>query len=232
MKVSYQLVEKDYSTFLKQLYFHSNLVKQVALTVAIAGLLASVRAKGQPIIIIPFIVKFIGIGVLVYLLFVVIPYLLASARVNKTLLGKNISKSVTIENINEGVTIRMGHEYTIIKWPEIRTVGKVKDYLYTKLYDGRYYVVPLAYFSSSSESDKFANEINAGIINSPDNNKIKKLHNLYYWGLLGLIPNFGAIAGIILLIKGANVKDKKLMVIGISCVMLTVLFWVLVAILV
>jgi hypothetical protein len=49
---------------------------------------------------------------------------------------------------------------------------------------------------------------------------------LYYWGLLGLVPNFGAIGGLVLLIKGIfQYKDKKLILIGIADILFTIIFW-------
>lgn len=51
--------------------------------------------------------------------------------------------------------------------------------------------------------------------------------NLYYWGLLGLIPNFGFICGVILLIKGLfQYKDKKLVIIGIADMLFSCIFWI------
>ncbi len=51
--------------------------------------------------------------------------------------------------------------------------------------------------------------------------------SLYYWGLLGLIPNFGFIGGVILLIKGLfQYNDKKLVIIGIADMLFTFIFWI------
>lgn len=54
----------------------------------------------------------------------------------------------------------------------------------------------------------------------------KTPRRLYYWGLLGLIPNIGVISGLVLLIQGINqYKDRKLIVIGVSNILFTAIFW-------
>lgn len=56
-----------------------------------------------------------------------------------------------------------------------------------------------------------------------NSNNLKKL---YLWGLVGLIPNIGLIAGIILLWKGiAKYKDKTLVIIGLADIVFTFIFW-------
>jgi hypothetical protein len=57
----------------------------------------------------------------------------------------------------------------------------------------------------------------------PNNGK-----HLYKWGLLGILPNFGMIAGIILLIKGIfTYRNRTLVFIGIADILFTVGFWML-----
>jgi hypothetical protein len=63
-------------------------------------------------------------------------------------------------------------------------------------------------------------------MNSISNDQNKKLKRLYWWGLLGIIPNFGFVGGVVLLYKGLiTYKDKKLILIALGCVSFTPLFW-------
>lgn len=56
--------------------------------------------------------------------------------------------------------------------------------------------------------------------------KKKTPRSLYYWGLLGFVPNFGLIGGLVLLIKGIfQYKDKKLILIGVADIAFTFVFW-------
>ncbi|MFL9831651.1 hypothetical protein ABS764_12410 [Flavobacterium sp. ST-87] len=54
----------------------------------------------------------------------------------------------------------------------------------------------------------------------------QNVKRLYWWGLVGLMPNFGLIAGIILLWKGiVKYKDRTLIFIGSACIAFTFIFW-------
>jgi hypothetical protein len=56
--------------------------------------------------------------------------------------------------------------------------------------------------------------------------KRKRGKKLYAWGLLGLIPNVGVIAGLILFFRGIfQYKDKYLAIIGLSDILFTIVFW-------
>ncbi len=45
------------------------------------------------------------------------------------------------------------------------------------------------------------------------------------WGLLGIIPNVGAIAGVVLLILGIIYKSRKLIIIAVADILFTIVFW-------
>ena len=53
-----------------------------------------------------------------------------------------------------------------------------------------------------------------------DNNR-----RFYYWGLLGLIPGIGAIAGIVLIYKALIRKDRILAIIGFAGILVTIAFY-------
>ena len=48
---------------------------------------------------------------------------------------------------------------------------------------------------------------------------------LYKLGFVGLIPNFGLLAGIVLIVQGFIRKDNKMKVIGFAAILFTALFW-------
>ena len=48
---------------------------------------------------------------------------------------------------------------------------------------------------------------------------------LYKLGFVSLIPNFGLISGIILIVQGFIRKDNKMKIIGLAGVLFTPLFW-------
>lgn len=46
--------------------------------------------------------------------------------------------------------------------------------------------------------------------------------NVYFWGLLGLVPELGAIVGLILVVLGlVKLKDRVLVLIGLGCILFT-----------
>lgn len=49
--------------------------------------------------------------------------------------------------------------------------------------------------------------------------------SLYKLGFIGLIPNFGLIAGIVLIFQGFIRKDNKMKLIGLAGILFTPLFW-------
>ena len=55
---------------------------------------------------------------------------------------------------------------------------------------------------------------------------MKSSNKKYYWGLLGLLPGFGVIAGLVLIVRGSLFKDNKFLVIGCSAIISSVLIWV------
>jgi len=63
-------------------------------------------------------------------------------------------------------------------------------------------------------------------MNSINNDTKKDLKRLYWLGLLGFVPNIGFVGGLVFLYKGLiTYKDKKLILIGLGCVLFTPLFW-------
>jgi hypothetical protein len=48
---------------------------------------------------------------------------------------------------------------------------------------------------------------------------------LYKFGLLGLIPNFGLIAGTFLIVQGFIRRDQKMKMIGVAGILFTPFFW-------
>jgi hypothetical protein len=104
----------------------------------------------------------------------------------------------------------------------------VNGFLYVTLFTNKYYVIPTDAFPTENEAINFLGVLKNGILKVRGQSTERKIHNLYYWGLIGLIPNFGAVAGVILTVKGFNYKDKKLIAIGIACILFTVAFWTLI----
>ena len=70
-------------------------------------------------------------------------------------------------------------------------------------------------------TDNLENSVKQSVVtqNKPVNNG----KGQYWWGLLGLIPLFGAIVGIVLALLGIfRYKDKILVFIGTACILFTV----------
>ncbi|MFZ1801022.1 MAG: hypothetical protein WAU24_14235, partial [Chitinophagaceae bacterium] len=126
---------------------------------------------------------------------------------------------------DEGVNVFTNNENTFWRWETLHKSGIVDDYLFFTLFKNKLFIIPLKCFSSRVEAINFLRVIQNNILKYKGQSKPRKIRNLYYWGLVGILPNFGVVAGIILLVKGFQLKDKKLVLIGIADIHFTIIFW-------
>lgn len=56
----------------------------------------------------------------------------------------------------------------------------------------------------------------------------RKVRNFHFWGLLGIIPNIGLIAGIVILVKAFKYNKRSLYLVAIAGILFTPIFWIFV----
>jgi hypothetical protein len=111
------------------------------------------------------------------------------------------------------------------RWAEVKFVGAGGKYVFIFLIQGGVYLIPKSCFRSAEEMNHFVFILEAGM-EKVRGSKHRRGKKLYPWGFLGLIPNVGAIAGLVLFFRGVfQYKDKTLVIIGLSDILFTIVFW-------
>ena len=159
-------------------------------------------------------------------IFFALPYTFALIAMKKRLKSHPLSFAErTIIITEDGFTAISDKGTQTWAWATVRSAGMSDEYIYISVLKHGFYIIPIRFFSSKDEAVKFVKPITDHVVLTRAG-KPKSLRRLYYWGLLGFLPNFGAIAGLILLIKGIfQFKDLKLVLIGIADIAFTICFW-------
>src|SRR2546423_1202011 len=119
-------------------------------------------------------------------------------RLRKALVTKPITGLRTLKVQEDGISVISLNEDSFWRWETLKSTDLVNDFLYFTLFTNQYYLIPLNSFSSDNEAINFLGLLKNGIFKVRGQSVERKVHNLYYWGLIGFIPNFGLVAGVIL----------------------------------
>jgi hypothetical protein len=228
MQIKFQPGQEDYDIFLKRVYFEKDLGKRLFLLVIFSLYIGSFRQEGQPFELSGFIIKVSIAALIIFSIGGLIPFFISSMRLKKALKTRPVTELKTLTVQENGISVTSVNENSFWRWEALKTADMVNGFLYVTLFTGKLYLIPLTSFSSENESINFLGVLKNGIFKVRGKSRERKVRNLYYWGLIGFIPNFGAIAGVILTVKGFNYKDTKLIIIGIACILFTVLFWTII----
>ncbi len=225
MEVIIQKTKEDYQNFCKYYCFHRKL-NQKLFTILLIALIFS--ADKDSFVLTNYLIKFAIISTSLALVYFIIPYFISIFRLNKALKTKRYSLGKTkITTTDSGINIESESFKALWTWETIKFIEISTDYIFLPLQNNKSsLIIPKTFFHSESEANTFFETIQSELLKAKGLLKIKSGRHLYYWGLIGLLPNFGAIAGLILLYKGLfNYKDKKLVIIGIADILFTILFW-------
>ena len=228
MQIRFQSTQEDYNTFFKRFYFEKDLGKRLFLLVIFSLLIGNSRLEGRPFELSSFITKTLIAAIALFCIAALIPFLISKLRLKKALRTKPITEPKTLIVQQDGISVTSASETLFWRWEVVKKADMINGFLYVTLFTNKFYLIPLNAFSSENEAINLLGVLKNGIFKVRGQSRERKVHNLYYWGLIGFIPNFGAIAGVILAVKGFNYKDKKLIVIGIACILFTVLFWTII----
>ncbi|HLY70491.1 MAG TPA: hypothetical protein VKR53_12235 [Puia sp.] len=225
MQVEFQTTTEDYYKVLKLYFFKRNAAKRLILLAIIAIWLGFFRQVEKPFIISMFILQALSAAIVLIILFLLLPYLVAKIRLKRFIKSNFYSSAKTLVIDETGVRMISDIENNFWRWETLNKAEFLDDYLFISLFTNKYYVVPLSYFSNINEAINFLGIIKNNIQKVRGNSRQRKIRNLYYWGLIGFIPNFGVIAGIVILIKGFQFNKIKLMLVGIADILFTIFFW-------
>ncbi len=225
MGVTIQNTIADYHKFFRYYCFKRNLAQRLFIFFLLT-LFCSFPCKN--FILGDYLKKLAFNFIILNLFFFLIPYVITIILFKKNLFQKKILLGITkIITTDSGIKIESSDNYNkFCEWSEIKRVENSTEYIFLSFKIHRSILISKLYFNSENDATKFYEIINNEVLKSNAINKIKDGNHLYRFGLLGLIPNVGIIAGIVLLFKGLfTYKDKKLVVIGIADVLFTFIFW-------
>lgn len=225
MFVELQNSKDDFNHFLKSYFFKKDFTKRLLLLVIVSFIFGCGRETGQPFILSNFIVRTVIAALVLSIIVFVAPYIISLIKFKNSLKTKPLTQPQKITLTDEGVNVTTDNENNFWRWETVNKADIVNDYLFFTLFTKKIYIIPLRYFSSNNEAINFLGVIKSNITKFKGQSKPRKINNLYYWGLVGFVPNFGVIAGIVLIVKGFQYNEIKLMLVGVADILFTVLFW-------
>ena len=213
MQLEVVSTRQDHLRFIRYLHFGTSW-KRKSIIVILLSLFFSFPRRGvhfdMHIYSLHLLVLFVCLLVAVF----IIPYLsslLAFKRVFNSVHDNKLNQVYTIKQ--DGLEIQTGDELKIHRWDSLRGIYKTPEFVWFRMYMGRYCLVPLAAFTPETAATNFVDEA-ATKIALARGNKSSGRH-LYGFGFLGLIPLIGFFAGIVLFFKGiVQYKNKYLALIG------------------
>jgi hypothetical protein len=228
MQIEFQNSREDFEGFLKNYYLKRDLIRRLLMLVILSLFVAILRDSNQPFILLSFILKFFIAAIVLLLVFSLIPYAIARIKLQRTFRKELLTHFQTITLKDDGIYITTKNENLFWRWETLNKADIVDEYLFFNLFTGKFYMIPVKRFRSNNEAINFLGIIRNNILKVKGESEPRKIRNLYYWGLVGFMPNFGVIAGIILIIRGFKYNNTNLVLIGSADVLFTVIFWTLI----
>jgi hypothetical protein len=228
MFVELQNSKDDFNHFLKSYFFKRDFAKRLLLVIIVAFIFGGGRETGQPFILLDFIIRTVIAAVVLAIIFFAVPYVITLFKFKNSLKTKLLTQPQKITLTDEGINVTTESENNFWRWETVNKADLIDDYLFFTLFTKKLYLIPVRYFSSKNEAINFLGVIKSNSQKVRDGNRFRKIRNLYYWGLVGFIPNFGVVAGIILIIKGFQYNKIALMLVGVADILFTVFFWMIV----
>src|SRR5450432_271637 len=235
MEIEYNITERDYNNFHKS-YFINAFKKRALLIFLFPFLIAMGLAGGEPLNYKIFAISIL-IGILImFSIYILVPYFIAKASLKK--LGDQQGvfwlQKGTLTTTETGLDLyrKVGEQENVfeIKWININSFDSNNQCIMIRMADKKYFLVPKRFFSSEGELLDFQgimqSEIRkargirnwefAGMVNQ---SPVKSRKPSYYFGLLGLIPVIGVIAGFVFIFLGIKkFRDKRMVTIGITAI--------------
>jgi len=217
MEINFQYTISDIKKFYKS-HFKNRLEKQIYIVIFLPLLLAFIFT-GEPFRLDKFIIlTIIFISLHVFILYI-IPYLTAVSKIKKSIRkNPDFFKKRKLSITDEGLQVEIENKVDILNWESIIGITDDEEYIVLKLVNENFMLIPKKAFDKNFDAINFIGKIKKKIRSSTNKKDIRKKTDnkpSYYLGLIGLIPIFGAIFGLVLIILGiVKYKDKKFVLIG------------------
>jgi hypothetical protein len=156
------------------------------------------------------------------------PFLFGYLRLKKEFEAKAyLLEPAVLQVDNIGFTFESPGLNEAYHWNSVRRFMESPNYIYIRFLGNRGILIPKRAFGTAKEMWSFIAEVKQRLSRVKSSRQRTGAEKLYVWGLLGLVPNIGFVAGIVLLYKGLfKYKDKKLITISLAGILVSVAFWV------
>ncbi len=226
MEIITQKTKEDYENYVRYFCFQRRLTPKI-FSIVVISLYASFLGT-QVFPNTNYFINFIVVAIISSVIYFVIPFILSTRKLKKTFLNEKLFlEKLTISTTTDGVQLHSDTLNVLWKWVNIKLCENSKDFIYILLFDKTQSVlIPKRDFNSDEDAQAFFNTIQNEVLKAQGLAKATSGKHLYKWGWLGLIPNVGLVAGVILLFRGVfKFNDRKLILIGIGDILFTIVFW-------
>jgi hypothetical protein len=228
MQIEFQNSREDFDNFLKSYYLKKDLSRRLLVLIVFSLFVAISKGSNQAFVLMDFILKFFIAAIILLLVFSLIPFVIAKIKFQKALKTKSLLQLKIINLKDEGVDVVTNNEKLFWRWETLNKADIVDEYLFFTLFTNRLYIIPLKSFSSNNDAINFLGILRNNILKVKGQSRPRKIRNLYYWGLVGFVPNFGVVAGVVLIVNGFKYNNTNLVLIGSADVLFTVVFWTII----
>jgi hypothetical protein len=222
MEIEFQLSKNDYLRFYK-LCIKDSFYKQFRRFVIVAiGLLILLNAF--KFIWWWFLLSLAVVPATLFIIYYFAPLLIFSARLNKIITNTpSVLHQKWLKLVDDGLNSESDGKINTWQWQSMKSAYSNAEFVYIFLVDKKFIAIPKSSFKSESEAVNFYGLVlqkitaQGGMLRQPFSSIINKPN--YWWGLLGLMPGIGAVAGIIFTVNGiSRYKDTKYTLMGLACI--------------
>jgi hypothetical protein len=229
MEIEVQNTIDDYKDFYKFFYFKKNLSNRVLLAVFASMILTLIISN---VVIFTFFQNKFNIAA-VFPIFIIVaglmayfrfyqPYNSAIKRLDSTVFSNLFAKR-KYSFLEDGILINEKN----IEWENIVVCENYDFNMYFTTATNELYILPKRFFEKETDSVKSVALVCFESVKAKSLLPQKKFKPIYWWGVAGLMPGWGFIIGIVLVVNGATkYKDKILITIGAIDIVVTILFFV------
>ena len=219
LKATYHPTKDDLQEVLNQLYKKAIIEKLYFILFFSLGLASMVTI---PPALLPFIKNILLIigGLLCY--YIIIPFLFSNfkmTRIRRDKFNSRPPEEFTFDK--NGIRVKTEKSNIQLDWDMIQSIGLVDRFVYFHgAHKTESFFLSLSSFASNEDRLSLQSLIKEVYLIKEYFNR-KNIRNLYYFGILGLIPVFGVFAGAAILSKKVPYRDKWLTVIGTIDILIT-----------
>lgn len=227
MEVNFRTTKADVLSFYRYYYFRRFLGWRVIILIIAAFWIPAGWSTGGPFIARVYLLHVMAEAGLMAVTLAIYYWIVVLWLISKMKAKRAGGESFTMTLSPDGFKVTTaGGEIRSWRWENVKEAGTGGGYVFIWLFHGRGYLIPTNCFASENDAGNFAGIIRNGIEKVRGNSDMAmRARRLRWWGLVGIVPNFGVIAGIILFFRGISFRDRWLVVIGVADILFTVAFW-------